>query len=66
MKIKDDTLDAIMNIHVDEIRSCCKKLQRDEFFEKLNNYLRNKALTIEVSTTNFLDTGIAFSDEQQN
>ena len=65
MKIKDDTLDAIMNIHVDEIRSCCKKLQRDEFFEKLN-YLRNKALTIEVSTTNFLDTGIAFSDEQQN
>ena len=66
MKIKDDTLDAIMNIHVDEIRSCCKKLQRDEFFKKLNNYLRNKALTIEVSTTNFLDTGIAFSDEQQN
>ena len=66
MEIKDDTLDAIMNIHVNEIRNCCKKLQRDEFFEKLNNYLRNNALTIEVSTTKFLDTCISFSDEQQN
>lgn len=66
MEIKDDTLDAIMNIHVNEIRNCCKKLQRDEFFEKLNNCLWNNALTIEVSTTKFLDTCISFSDEQQN
>ena len=41
---------------VDDIINRGKKNVPDELFSKLNNYHRNIKLTIEISTTKFLDT----------